>query len=235
MRHLFAIMLAIFAMAAVACAQSPEGGIEALPPGPLIQLRAPEFARWVITCNPKKAGESTKYQFSKRIVVTKTKDIRHEEITDESGHITEKWCCCNSIFWTDPLEKKRIALGNSIEAAGDLYVNYSKTDFPGTEWISASNYSEIKSFVGQDCIVFKERRTGDQESSSVLPNADSAVVYVDLKTRLPVYLQRGGEIRIYQFEAPPQVMLALPLDIQQMLERDKKHKEEMAQMPAKPF
>ncbi|MCX6968097.1 MAG: hypothetical protein NTZ46_10055, partial [Verrucomicrobia bacterium] len=69
--------------------------------------------------------------------------------------------------------------------------------------------------------------------------ADDCIVavaaYVDLETRLPVMCQRGDEVRLFKFMAPPQAMLVLPPEVQKDLKRRANDIELLSRMPARPF
>jgi hypothetical protein len=114
---------------------------------------------------------------------------------------------------------------------GDIYsVNFAVSDFAGLDWISAKTYTGIAKHQGKDCLVFKDNVSPltarlRQEEAIAIDQAKTfgeqvpaeikvpAVAYVDLETRLPLWVAFGDEKRIYQFGAPPQSPLVLPAEL----------------------
>ncbi len=231
--------LAIFRVITLACigfagalfAETPHS--QPLPSGPLIQLRAPEFSQWTVTY--KGAAKQVK-----RLSVVRTQEIRHALLFDADGHQNERWCVGNMEFISDPVIQRRLAYSIGHDPDIDPELNFANSDFPGCEWISAKHYVDTRTVMGQECLFFSRSGSSaaaaSQDASSGLPaGAGGTVAYVSLKTRLPVILQINGEIRVYQFEAPPQAKLTLPADIQATLEFNKKHAQELMRMPERPF
>jgi len=217
-----------------------------MPAGPLIQSRAPDFSRWTVTYNQKKATaakpaatapEQAKPQPAKRLLVVRTKNIRYSQLSNAAGHQVETWYYDNLEFVTDPAIKRRLAYDIGHDPELEPETNFSHTDFPGLEWISAKTYVDVRTVMGRDCIIFsKGGNAPEANQDGPLPSSSGGTVaYVDLATRLPILLQSNGETRVYQFEPPPQSQLTLPADIQQALEFNVKHAQELARMPGRPF
>jgi hypothetical protein len=111
---------------------------------------------------------------------------------------------------------------------GDIYsINFAVSDFAGLEWVSAKTYSGMASYQGRDCIVFKSSvsplegwqqrlEAAAIEQARVLGHSMAgatkvpAVACIDIDTRLPLYVQFGGEKRIYQYGPAPRALLQLP-------------------------
>jgi hypothetical protein len=114
---------------------------------------------------------------------------------------------------------------------GDIYsTNFAVSDFAGLDWVSADTYSGMAKHQERDCIVFKsnvspldgqaqkleaaaiaqERAVGKHPPD---PIKVPAVAFIDLDTRLPVYVQFGGEKCTYQYGPPPRAPLQLPAQL----------------------
>lgn len=226
-----------------------------LPKGPLL-ARAPEFSQWVIYFNPQKKKAAALASATpppggpaevKQITVTKTRTIYHEETLDTLGRKRESWRVGPLQIVTLPGTKTWTILDPSSFGAGGadptLYTDYSKTDFPGLEWVSAKNYVDVKKVMGLDCIVCKSGAAPaapPQSQASLSPAADAGrnapemTACMDLTTRLPVVFLRGEETRVYQFVDLAPVMQTLPPEIQTALLQRAKSIQQMIRRPAKP-
>jgi hypothetical protein len=195
---------------------APSSSLPPLPPGPLVQLRASDFAKWIV----KKVGttdsvtgttEATapkKATFGSEFTMTKTGKIMLRQTQDDKGQIWNTWCEGNlqATVWPDG---KRFIVGapppDLKRGPNSMYFDYSQSDFPGFEWVSLGDYAGIQSKEGKPCIVFKAKfkvYTDDRQASDV-------AAYVDLKTRYPVALVVDGATRTYEFQPPPQTELAI--------------------------
>lgn len=192
-----------------------------LPDGPLFQ-RAPEFAQWTVSYTyliPKPesaaAPPSAPPVRIQKLTVVKTNTTYWERRIFTDGSTQESWrigsmqvsLSANSktpqIY--EPSSFPSDVTGMSI-ASPSLYTDYSQTDFPGIEWITAQNYLGIAHDSDHDLLVFQR-------------NAPDASVYIDEQTRLPKRLETSEAVAIFVFEAPPQVPLSLPRTITDFLER----------------
>jgi len=207
-----ALFCATLALAAVPAlnAQTASATPAPMPSGPLLRLRAPDLARWIVTFNP---GGGGKAGFSRKVAVTKTGQIRHEQTLEANGQRREKWCV-GDLDYSKPAGSKRYLAYTGRSFTGGviderLYTDYSKTDFPGMEWVSAKNYATVRPVMNRDCIVFERKAAGGEAA---------ATACVDLQTRLPVVLREGNETRVYEFQAAPQAALSLPAEIRADLE-----------------
>ena len=238
------LICTILGMAFVLHAQAQtEPQVSPPPSGVLFQKRAPVFSQWTVFCNPAKVQSNTVAdekggvaaakapKFSQIITVTKTKNIIQEQILGANGQRKETWSVDNLQYLTIAGSSERQVMDRGaiakLYAAGIDFTDFSKTDFPGLEWVTPNDYVGTSKVMGRDCILFSKT---DPEKPQF-----TFVAHVDMQTRLPVLLQKDNEIRVYQFGAPPQAMLALPRDLQQDLERRAKEREWMARMPARPY
>jgi hypothetical protein len=222
MRRL-SIFLGIASLFRAVAAPLPQGTPEPLAPGPLLN-RAPEFSQWLVCV---KSGPSdgaqapdqkTKYNQVTR--VRKTGSIRYETTANADGRRYEKWCSGNLQATVIPgVKDPEVAMGGG-EAKGNVgYTDYSKSDFPGFEWIATSNYIGTQVMAGVPCIVFHAGPGGDDDATHN-PGAPAAIpkggstAYIAADSRLPVLLVADGAVTFYQFETPPATPLMLPPDVQ---------------------
>lgn len=244
------------------------------PPGPLLN-RAPNFSSWMVVIKrpkpddvtkgsgrtggapPPTAGGETKPTVEIRVTLTKTGPIRKEEEADGNGHTMVKWYTgamqiTMKSGWTTPVLSS--AATNPFDS---LLTDYSKTDFPGFEWISEQNFVGIKNVAGHNCLIFKDKASlvsadelrirkeiallsaGGNASTTLKIDPEQfqkeAVACIDVETRLPVALQRVDETRLYQFQTPPQEMLALPKELQAPLDVWNRERAAQARPAARPY
>jgi hypothetical protein len=113
----------------------------------------------------------------------------------------------------------------------DIYsINFAASDFAGLNWLSPSTFSGMVKYRGTDCMVFNgtvsplsERAQiderlyieGERAMGHAVPDAVTvpAMAYIDLDTRLPLFVQFGGEKCTYQYGAAPKAPLQLPPEL----------------------
>ncbi len=253
-----AIGLLGMSLTALAQPQKNQPVPQPLPPGPLLN-RAPEFSSWTMSISsaqvaPKSpdAPQSKPPVELRRLTVTKTKNVYREERQFSDGSTRETWRVGSMQISTLPHSSELIVFEPAAATIGLLdpedYTNYSKTDFPGFEWISKRNYRGVQKIMDTQCLVFgdslddisEETRKAMAEAAGevALPQIQSGrsatAAWIDLQTRLPMALQKGNKKEVFQFSAPPQAMLALPPKMQHLLDRRAKAVEMLTRRPAKP-
>jgi len=206
-------------------AQTDSGGPPPLPPGPLIQKRAPDFAKWVITTVSAPASSANsastpttdvsadndtqsagKQKVALEVAMTKTGKIMLREVRTQGGQVVPTWCVGGfqiTLFGNSSIIR---AKNPDPTIPTPDYEDYSDSDFLGFDWITLAKYTGIKEFGGRKCIVFQENDAGGIRSA-----------YIDLETRLPVALIAGGGTRTYVFKTPPTSELTLPPPVVQLL------------------
>jgi hypothetical protein len=219
-------------------AQSPSPAEKpVLPSGPLVQKKAPDFSRWVITARVLSAKPQDKTAAAvateTTVTVTKTGKVVHMERTDEQHNTWQTWCRGatqvavapgNQVYFVAPPPNK--------DVVNPLYFDFSKSDFEGFDWISAQNFTGIQPVMGFDCLVFKDNRnvTGAlaPESAGSAPGAAPAapvmnalVACINAETRLPVALMNDNGVVTYRFEKPPDAMQEFPPNVQALLDKQK--------------
>jgi hypothetical protein len=197
----------------------PQPSLPPLPPGPLIQKRAPDFASWIIrppsmavpgsSSSGTSRTQSQKAQEHKEspAAFIKTGQIIPRQTADDTGRVWNTWCVEGLQITVWPGGQNWIiqSRGSDPTVPTANYVDYSNTDFPGFDWISQRNYAGIKNVLGRPCIVFADKII----ANGALELTD-AVAYVDLATRYPIALKVGGEVTQYEFQTPPRAPLVLP-------------------------
>lgn len=251
--------ICLFRMLIASFAQSPTP--PPLPSGAL--LANPEFAQWQVTIADQtkqapapSSGESSGQAASAKAVsakaatqtiirVTKTKNIRYQEIVDPSTGKVTIWCEDNLQVMMTPGEPMP-TLYSAPDPTNPYYVSYTKSPFPECAWVSAKNYTGIQKINGRDCIVFGDK-IGDEQSDvqereneakllgkkAYTGKYESPVAaYIDLETRLPVISRKGSEIRTYQFYPAPRTMLPLPSDIAAVIKQYEQRLKDYSRTPA---
>ena len=224
------------------------GGPAQLPPGPLIQTRAPDFAEWVVTQktgsiddtpsrpHTPSAGQDATASESTEDTITKTHDVIRVVRVNTASRPWTIWChgALEYMIWPDGKSCGQITPGSKDLAPNPFYIDFSHSDFLGFEWISPKSYTSIKSYQGIKCIVF-QTATSPQNDSGAQTTSVKKKAYIDFKTRLPVALQIGDEQYLYVWNAPPQAMLSFPSMVQTLMDAGAKNQQEMAQRAVRPW
>jgi len=249
------LLVGLGSVAAYAQAPAP---IEPLPPGPLIQERAPRMSRWLITlvvAKQKGAASSASSEkgtaptlpWASKVAVTKTEDVIREETLDEKGQTWSAWCLpgLQITVWPDGkswfVQQAQADRDPNVPVA--MFTDYSKSDFPGFEWISEKNYAGIQKVGSKTCLIFRDTMVlmtpeelkqaalgGDGASPTI-----SVVASIDVETRLPVALTRGSEAHTYEFIAPPEQKLAFPTIVQNLIDNRNKNVQSVTRRPIKSY
>jgi len=240
---LFGRPLALFCVLSLTPAlQAQTSALPPLPPGPLIQPRAPDFAEWVIT---KKAGslddtasnsntgpatQGAAASPSIQETVTKTHDVIRVVRLDTAKRPWTIWCqgAQEYMIWPDGKSCGLVTQSPTAFAPNPFYIDFSTSDFSGFEWISPKTYTGIKSYQGIKCIVF-QTGAGLQNDSGGSPTTSKKIAYVDFNSRLPLALQSGVEEHLYEWRPPPQDMLSYPPMVKALIDAGLKAQHQMAQ------
>lgn len=193
---------------------------QALPSGPLCATRAPDMAQWqviykaqplpkpaasgaAVTPAPAKPPEPDGSDFQKTIIKNRT--LYHVQWTTGSRFAVDKWCLQDVQVTTLP--NAQLPVISTPNERDDYYMDFSKSDFHGFEWISGKNFIGVQSIGGVECMIFKDILKGQEGETH------EAQAVVDYKTRLPVSLQVGEGLTTYQFSAAPSSQLNPPAKI----------------------
>jgi hypothetical protein len=225
-----------------------------LAPGPLLN-RAPAFSQWLISIKLASgapgatvAVPDAQTKYDQRTQVTKTGDVRVEISVTADGRKSQKWCqgALQATIIPGVKDPEVAMAGGAIAERGNLgYTDYTKSDFPGFEWISKKNYTGTQTVEGVPCIVFHEDSAdgpaapaaspaaGASSSASAVPQGGNTA-YIAADVRLPVLLVTDAGVNFYQFEAAPSAQLRLPPNVQAAFDQLQNRLRQAAAGPAAP-
>jgi len=244
---------------------APQPSLPPLPPGPLIKRTPDYSTWTVTykgqpieekaPVKPATTGESEpKDKEAKEPVtmlssVVKTGSTILEQSVDAAGQRRQVW----------HVSGIRIVAGSSNPmvcpdyGSDDIFsVNFASSDFAGLYWVSPATYVGIVKYQGNDCMVFKgsvsplsERSQIDERENIERAKAFGqsvpeevkvpAAAYIDLETRLPLFVQFGNEKRFYRYGDPPQAPLALPPELKNSLKAYSQHIQNLSAPASRPY
>jgi hypothetical protein len=146
-----------------------------------------------------------------RKVITKTGDIRHEEVQLERDFKSETWS-----FGGFRVERRPDA-AQLVPAV----MNTQAKDLPEFSWISKESFQGVKKVGAVDCLAFQKEIDGaaildpetfTQRGSRKGASLSRAVAYVDVKTRYPVALVLNDDPLRYTIMPSPTAKLVVPDD-----------------------
>ena len=220
------------------------------PPGPLIQKRAPDFAIWsIVTTASVKAGTKSGQTSSPRngsddsqasvtrVNTSKTGKVVRVERIDEKQQTWNVWWSKGSaeILVTPDGKVAALASSNNPDAPNPYHTDFSSSDFQGFEWIAASNYTGIEKYMGMNCLAFKKDLAVRADSASPRTIIVPVRAYVEIQSRLPIALVRGDQTSVYEWKSPPDAVLQVPTEVQNLLNQRSKSFELMATKGARPY
>jgi hypothetical protein len=227
-------------------AQLPGSTPVPLAPGPLLN-RAPDYSQWLVSV---KSGTTSAVEvptartsYDQRTLIRKTGTIRDVITVTGTGQRTDKWCEGGLQASVTPGGgTPGVSMYTPTALFNTGYTDYSKSDFPGFEWISRNNYIGRQTMQGVDCIVFRDPPAPDASSTpAASPAAASQVIppigrtaYIAAEGRLPVLLQVDNVTTSYQWMQPPTAPLTPPPAVQAALDQARARLDVAAKPPAAP-
>lgn len=197
------------------------------PPGVLLNV-PPEFSQWIVTYSypqDRPARTDTKPSplngdLPRRVTVTKTKDIIHEEIVTVSGAKHDKWQNSgkyymkptNQAYWGE----YDASFAKDYQISDFKLLPVPSDKFRGLEWVGGKTYAGSLKDQGREYLLFIPT-----DSTSVNFNDATAlkslpvVAYIDAATRLPIAYKSGDIVQQYIFGNAPAEMQAFPADLSQ--------------------
>lgn len=222
-------------------AQAPEAPPSAAAPaGPLLKS-APEFSKWNIAYAFAK-GEGAppvSGDLSRRAVVTKTRNIIHEEIFDGRG-------CCLDTWYLGPQQYRKphgkdawfVSEPARTNTAQDSdYDPLPANGFRGWDWVGAESYVGQMENEGRQCLVFVPGGPAKLQGESLKESlqSQSHVAYVDASSRLPVSLRSGNVTQSFRFESLPPVMQELPPKLVEQIKQTEESRKKLLQAAPRPY
>ena len=198
------------------------------PADPLIAPTAPAYSQWTVACvyagtnvTPGKgAGAPAKDTRLKQETITKTADVKQDVSVFEDGSQSEKWTRGSILATKDP--------GYSGVSIHVVQQTGPFADFPEFDWVSRGHYIGKQKVDSQDCLLFEEQEyafrfvnlslfkaitsTPDGSPTSNIGNKVPVIAIIDEKTRLPIQLKIGKDVRTFSYLPAPTTPLTLPPD-----------------------
>jgi hypothetical protein len=205
----------------------------------------------VATTGDEKPNKEAKEPVTMASTVVKTGSTIFELNTDTTGKRTEIWHVNGIMVMKVPGAAEPIVCPDSTQAY--IYaVNFAVSDFAGLDWISAKTYTGMAKYQGRDCIEFKgdvsplTPRAHEEEMFAIreaktwgLPVPQEirvpATAYIDLETRLPLYVQFGNEKRFYGYGDPPSTPLALPPELKNSVKAYSENIQRLSAPASRPY
>lgn len=214
-RALTAVSLIALAAACAAQSTGPGANRAELPPGPLLN-RAPDSAEWEVSYHasgiPNAGGAavplepSTDDSRSYKATIAKSKDVYHVEVA-KGGEKIDKWCIGSAQVTTSPNAQLPIVSLKGNDQGDPFYVDFSKADFPGLQWISKNNFAGVTNNGSADILLFRDE----------LPDATGekvpAIAAIDMKTRWPLYMRVGEAVTLFENIRASSVQVLPPPDV----------------------
>jgi hypothetical protein len=234
------ILIPIFLMAGSLVAEtSSNSPKEQIPPGPLIQKKAPQMFEWeVMTYLPgnlpdeKKSGDQSLPKLTPaKTSIVKTMNIYKVTSVDFQGRAETIWSDGKKSAHETSFGAERIVKpASSFDRGG--YCDFSSGDFEGFDWISTNNFTGIKDFKGRKCLVFTEVL---RNKEYLVISANTNIAYIDLETRFPVMKTDNDLTIIFNYLNPPSGELSVPPKVRQIFDEDKKNFKKSSIPPIAPF
>jgi hypothetical protein len=244
---LFGPPLALFCVLGLTPAlQAQTDGPPPLPPGPLVQTRAPDFAEWVVTkkmgaledttsnSNTVPATQAGAGPLSTQDTVTKTQRIVRVVRLDTGKRPWTIWCQGSQEFMIWPDGKSCAPLTQNLVVANPFFIDLSTADFQELGWVALKYYIGLKVYNGTKCIVY-QTELNSRDDPGGAPTTVKKIAYVDFKSRLPIAVQSGDDVYLYQWNQPPQDMLSYPPMVLALIDVGLKVQHQMAQKAVSPY
>lgn len=183
-------------------------GDEKIPPpeAPFV-VNAPKEAAWTIVNETRKSQEAAPKEGTQKQEGEKARYLKESRIEKRekskwrldrwsNGRTTEEWRFETLVVFQQPqlppdnviiLSARSYANGNSSATSGD---------FPEFQWIGASSYKEVKDFLKIPCYYYEKQvfAPGGRSGSYTMK------AWISVKEKLPVALDEGRGVLIYQFQ-----------------------------------
>jgi hypothetical protein len=266
MNKLGILILILLPIAALA-----QEDVPLLPSAPFV-VNAPAYACWSVaykskptrTLPPKpsdgaatmavesQAKAQTALHELNMVTVTKAGTTRRMVSTWSDGTTSEQWIIPGFQLWEQPgQEGIHIFTTSALSHSGVHREDYSKSDFPEFDWLSASNYARVESYNKIKCWCFQDKLTlgvspnslpmsqileenaassGAKKHETMPTSTIFKRAWIDTETKLPVALDDGMKIQVFTFLPAPNEPPVMPARFSKVV---KDYKDAMSALESK--
>ena len=240
-RHLlFKILPAILVLLGPGLSRAQQNQDQKDLPTPPYVAPVPDFFQWTITCADKPASGAPVAKpdaqqppaFAvQKVECTKTRNIKRDIIYYTTGKKTELWYDGGMVIFTTPDG------GVAINSAGGVLAQFFTPDisvpgFAGVDWITLSNFVAKKPSTITGNPVFYYNGTVHSQTSAMAASMENfkhqnqpavsgpgtpVTATIDVKSRLPITVEKEGRVWTYSYQTAPTQMLELPVAAQKQL------------------
>ena len=220
-----------------------------LPPGPLVQARAPSNSLWstvvksasaVPDASPKTGGKDQQDDTGKKKedegviskkIFRKDKGVILVTYVQANNQLFSVWCVGASelIEWSGGKGYDLLTPSPNPDNPNPYFTDFSKGDFQGLDWIDRASYVGLVTYQGIKCIYYKK-----ESPMSASVGASSLAAYVEIESRLPIAVLNGGELTEYKWEPPPPAPLNIPPGVTARIKEREQNFQKIKQVGVKP-
>jgi len=232
------------ALTLVSTEYAPAQNPEPPPPREPVLHRLPDYASWTVSFKyqededkPGEAGQAgvqplkaNPYVFADQaasVSITKTGNIWWEQTTWLSGLKTESWIF-NSMRAGMVRGPNRIVAMPFSYARAEAF-DYRREDFEGLGWVSLSNYTGVKNYLGKPAYVFVSNpSTAGNEAKA------GRTAILSIEDQWPLYFRDGTTERTYTYNPAPSAPLVPPDKIMKIFNKWKAANAASQRIPGRP-
>ncbi len=223
---------------------APAQNTEPPPPKEPVLHRLPDYASWTVTfkykedenkpgdaeqagVQPLKANPHIFADQASSVSITKTGNIWWEQTTWLSGLKTDTWIFNSMRAGMVPGTNRIVAMPFSNERAEAF--DYRREDFEGLGWVSLSNYTGVKSYLGKPAYVFVSNpsKAGDEAKAG-------RMAFLSIENQWPLYFRDGTTERTYTYNPAPSAPLVPPDKIMKIFNKWKAANAASQRIPGRP-
>ena len=214
---------------------------------PLIQ-KSPDYAAWSIVMSGRDRADATgsaqpsppsltapqttvdgddpvvKWNFKK------TKDVTRVECVTKSGKSGVVWIIGGMQVVQMPGQTSWLVDRHMSSSNDPFWMDLGPYGYPHTGIVSAKTYQDTGSFMGKKCFRFETQLHDPIEDDPAKGNYD-ILVYVEERSRLPVYAAGLVNAYTFQFSKAPQGDLTPPPEVTKAIEDESKRRERLNAVP----
>ena len=206
--------------------QEVKSSVRPPPPAGILLNAPPEFSCWTVTFSypqdrPSRADSKLPAldgNLMRKVTVTKTREIIHEETVSVSGIKRDKWQNASKYY----IKPQGQSYWGEYDAtfSRDYQISDAKLlpspvdKFRGLEWIGGQTYAGDLKDQGREYLLFVPADVTNVDFSNAAEvKSQPAVAYIDAATRLPVAFKNKDVIQQYTFGNAPVEMQSFPSDL----------------------